>query len=346
MIIINIIMLLLFSGITFSFIWTQRSKRKIIAHLKEEVKELKSCQGFVLDAREWQDKIDCLKYEYKDRCKDEQVLEDMIAKESKTLAQIQESVKLLSDEYNFQISNLENQYSVALKGLEAKNNLAKEQIKQENKKFLTAQSDSLLKDMADITEYFEDKIQTCISEYQKYQNAFKEAKRNTDLVLEAALAQEKERNALDFSRIQLPPQDIKEIHKLHEIAEELRNAEPLNKVIWKVYYQTPTGEMIKRVLGTDIKCGIYKITHIDSGKSYIGQSVDVATRWKQHIKRGLGADPITRNKLYPAMNELGPENFTFTLLEECPKEELSKREKFWIDYYQSYDFGYNDTTGG
>jgi len=26
---------------------------------------------------------------------------------------------------------------------------------------------------------------------------------------------------------------------------------------------------------------------------YVGQSIDVAERWKQHIKRGIGADPPT-----------------------------------------------------
>lgn len=345
MIIIIIMSLLLVSSIT-GLVLTKYQKTKIIYQLQDEVKELKSCQELSMAAKEWQDKIDCLKYEYKDRCKDEEVLDEMISQESKTLAQIQNSVKILNDEYNSKMANLENQYNIALEGFEAKNNLAKEQIKQENEKFLTAQSDSLLKDMADITEYFKDKIQKCISEYEKYQDAFKEVKRNVDLALEAALAQQKEQDELNFARIQLSVQDIKEVNKLHEIASELRNAEPLNKVIWKVYYQTPTGEMIKRVLGTDTKCGIYKITHIDSGKSYIGQSVNIAERFKQHIRRGLGADPITRNKLYPAMYELGPENFTFMLLEECPKEELSVREKFWINYYKTYDFGYNDTSGG
>lgn len=73
---------------------------------------------------------------------------------------------------------------------------------------------------------------------------------------------------------------------------------------------------------------------------------NIADRWIQHVKRGLGAEPTTRNKLYPAMTEAGPENFTFELLEECPREQLNKREKFWIEYYHGQDFGYNETAGG
>lgn len=37
--------------------------------------------------------------------------------------------------------------------------------------------------------------------------------------------------------------------------------------------------------------------------------------------------------------------FTFELLEECPKEKLNEREKFWIDFYQSDKLGMNSTKG-
>ena len=50
---------------------------------------------------------------------------------------------------------------------------------------------------------------------------------------------------------------------------------------------------------------------------YVGQAANLAERWKQHIKRGLGADPITKNKLYPAMKAIGVENFSFEVIEEC-----------------------------
>ena len=64
-------------------------------------------------------------------------------------------------------------------------------------------------------------------------------------------------------------------------------------------------------------------------------------RWRQHIKRGLGAEPPTKNKLYPAMKELGPEKFIFELLEECKREDLNAREDYWQDFYHAKDFGYS-----
>lgn len=73
----------------------------------------------------------------------------------------------------------------------------------------------------------------------------------------------------------------------------------------------------------------------------MGQAVDVAARWRQHIKRGLGAETPTRNKLYPAMNSAGIENFTFELVEECAENQLDEREDFWQDFFHAKDFGYS-----
>ena len=74
---------------------------------------------------------------------------------------------------------------------------------------------------------------------------------------------------------------------------------------------------------------------------YVGQAVDLAARWKQHIKRGIGAEPPTRNKLYPAMLSIGVENFSFEIIEECSREELDAREDYWQEYFKAKEFGYS-----
>ena len=68
---------------------------------------------------------------------------------------------------------------------------------------------------------------------------------------------------------------------------------------------------------------------------------NIADRWKQHIKRGIGAEPATRNKLYPAMLAIGVENFSFEVIEECSREELDVREDYWQDYFKAKEFGYS-----
>jgi group I intron endonuclease len=73
--------------------------------------------------------------------------------------------------------------------------------------------------------------------------------------------------------------------------------------------------------------------------------VDLSTRWKDHIKAGLGIDTPS-NILYKAMAADGVENFSFEVLEECDRSELNNRETYWIDFYNTTIFGYNMTKGG
>ena len=105
----------------------------------------------------------------------------------------------------------------------------------------------------------------------------------------------------NFYKIILSQEDINEIMRLKDVSLCLRDKEPLNKIVWKVYYEKPTTDLINRVVGTGIRTGIYKITNTENNMCYVGQSVNIADRWRQHIKRGLGAETPTRNKLYPAM---------------------------------------------
>ena len=67
-------------------------------------------------------------------------------------------------------------------------------------------------------------------------------------------------------------------------------------------------------------------------------------RWKDHAKCGLGIDTPSSNKLYKAMLEDGIWNFSWELIEQCSKEELNEKEKFYINMYKSYDYGYNSNS--
>lgn len=87
-------------------------------------------------------------------------------------------------------------------------------------------------------------------------------------------------------------------------------------------------------------CGIYKITNIVLNKSYIGQSIHIEKRWKEHQWGKGSAD------LYADFQKYGIENFTFEILETCSKEELLLREKHWIAFYNTFEDGYNLNDGG
>lgn len=88
--------------------------------------------------------------------------------------------------------------------------------------------------------------------------------------------------------------------------------------------------------------GIYKITNINNNKVYIGQSNNLERRYKEHFIWKLN------NKQYidELIQDLGKENFSFEIIEECELEVLDEREKYWIKYYNSFYEGYNKTKGG
>lgn len=158
--------------------------------------------------------------------------------------------------------------------------------------------------------------------------------------IEAAKRNMQEKDQIEFHRIQIPESDLLEIERLREVIPYLRDKDTLNKVIYKIYYENPVNDLIGRVVGKK-QGGIYKITNINNGMCYVGQAVNFANRWKQHIKRGVGAEPITHNKLYPAMQKEGVENFTFEVIEECPSNKLNEREQYWQDFFGAKEFGYS-----
>lgn len=94
-------------------------------------------------------------------------------------------------------------------------------------------------------------------------------------------------------------------------------------------------------------CGIYCIENVINHKKYIGKSVNIICRWKEHKNRLYSGK--SRNKyLQNSFNKYGEENFNFYIIEECEKEILSEREKYYIVLYSTRnpEFGYNLTDGG
>lgn len=200
-------------------------------------------------------------------------------------------------------------------------------------------------------------LQDCVKELNETVNAkhdeiadlteeLDNLKSKVSSAIDAAKREQAEADEVNFYKLILSQEDLDEIEKLRSIEKYLRNTEPLNKVIWKVYYERPFNDLVGRLLSTDPASGIYKITDLSNKKAYIGQSVNLKERLRLHIKRGMGAEPPTNSILYPEMLKKGVENFTFEILEICPKAKLNDEERYWISYYETYDYGYNQTRGG
>ena len=201
--------------------------------------------------------------------------------------------------------------------------------------------DSYLKAVEEIIKGFNEDSKSKKEEIIKFQKQLEEYQSLVAAAVEAKKRQEEMETKEDFYKLQLSDKDVSEIKCLKEVSKEISYPEAVNKVIYKVYYEKPYTALIGRVLGGKDICGIYKITNTVNGKCYVGQSVNVKERWRQHIKRGVGAENATRNKLYPAMQKYGVENFTFELVEEVKPQDLDKREDYWQEYFHAIDFGYS-----
>jgi len=139
--------------------------------------------------------------------------------------------------------------------------------------------------------------------------------------------------------------DLDDIQALERVKKSLHKPRILSMLIWQTYWQPLAKNKFPIILQEKTKCGIYKITDILTNACYIGQSVDIYKRWNDHCKCGLGIDTPPGNKLYKAMQEDGLENFTFELLEECSREDLDAKERYFIQLYQAKEFGFNGNEG-
>ena len=91
---------------------------------------------------------------------------------------------------------------------------------------------------------------------------------------------------------------------------------------------------------------IYKIINKINNKIYIGKTLhSIEERWKQHCS-DYKRERCEKRPLYSAMNKYGIENFFIEEVEQCEESVLSEREKYWIEYYGSFKYGYNATIGG
>lgn len=82
-----------------------------------------------------------------------------------------------------------------------------------------------------------------------------------------------------FYMLKLEENDAEEIDELIDILPKLRNPLPLRKAIFDIYYRQAVRDLVYRVIGDRNRpSGIYKITFIDTGECYVGQSVDVGVR--------------------------------------------------------------------
>lgn len=91
--------------------------------------------------------------------------------------------------------------------------------------------------------------------------------------------------------------------------------------------------------------GIYCIENKINGKKYVGQAVDVKTRWRHH-RCLLESNKHHSKALQRAWNKYSKEAFVFYMLELCEPDQLNDLERNWIKRLNTFGCGYNMTEGG
>ena len=270
---------------------------------------------------------------------------DNLITNNNNLIQQNDKLIILKESAQEQLNNINGSISVMEKQAQEAADLfyqTKMQVATENlERALEIEAQKYQENVQSFESEYQETVAALMEQYKSLEGNVALLRAANDAAIAAAKRAEEMKNQQDYYRIQLSAADLHEIELLRQVEPYLRDKEPLNKVIWKCYYEKPTTDMIGRVIGSGTHTGIYKITEIASGKCYVGQAANLSERWKQHIKRGVGADAPTRNKLYPAMIAAGPENFTFEVVEECDRLLLDEREDYWQDYFKAKEFGYS-----
>lgn len=91
--------------------------------------------------------------------------------------------------------------------------------------------------------------------------------------------------------------------------------------------------------------GIYCIENTANGKKYIGQAVDIKSRWRTH-KCELRLGKHVNKHLQRAWKKYGESSFKFSVIEIAPVEKLDSLEIAWIKNLNTFKDGYNLTPGG
>lgn len=210
---------------------------------------------------------------------------------------------------------------------------------------LGSYADSLSDKYDEVEQYFDNEVCKIESEYTAVCEELDNIKSTRAALIEANRREELVKANPELFTLPLSPADRTDIQTLEKIKGQLNNPRILSMLIWSTFFQKPMTTLCNNILGTKVICGIYKITNLNTNLCYIGQAVDIATRWKTHCKCGLGIDTPQSNKLYKAMQEDGVWNFSWELLEECPQSRLNEKEAEYIEIYQSKDYGYNTQAG-
>jgi group I intron endonuclease len=87
------------------------------------------------------------------------------------------------------------------------------------------------------------------------------------------------------------------------------------------------------ILNNKRKCGISRLNNIITGKSYIGSSVNLASRFTNYYSRVFLENRVKKGSsiIYNSLLKYGYYNFSVDILEYCELHSLIAREQYYMD---------------
>lgn len=282
--------------------------------------------------------------------------------------QYQKRIKELQNEYNKQKEKEEKSYQTYLTSIKEQEKLCdqlvekekrlvdekitnywKERQKEEELKFQTykiTRQDEINKEAVQFELDYNTNKEYLTRDLEATRLELNDLKLKREAYIEALKAEEKRQEERAFYTISLSNENIDDIRILRSIEDKLNNKEALNKLVYDVFIKKPLNDLLLRIIGTTTYSGIYKITNLNNQRAYIGRSVDVKKRLTEHVKGAFNIATIADQEIHRVMGREGINNFSFEVLEKVEKDKLNEREKYWIDFYQTQSYGYNQNKGG
>ena len=283
-------------------------------------------------------------------------IKQAISKKRQELSQLDRDYEQKFNQYQRDTMELDSRYVQTREAYEKMDREAEIQRQKENAEIIAAAAQEREQRIAAINAQYEKEkdeakvnFQTFSDEINLRKAALTEEIKAFEARQAAIIAQfkkdEETRKQRDFYHISIDSMSVNDIAKLKSMAPSFSRPEIFYKLLYETYYKALMEELFKRVLGDNKdKGGIYKITNINDEKVYIGKTTKFIDRWRTHAKRGCNIERIA-GQIYDALFKEGLENFTWEIVEVCPKEEQTEKEKYWIEFYHSDQYGYNMKKG-
>lgn len=270
-------------------------------------------------------------------------LEDKKAQLDEAIFRAQEAYKIEVSRTNEEMANFRQQKIADQDAFFAQRDKDKQN---ELERLFAQHQDEYVKSIIELADETEEKKQEIRDEYEQVKQELTNFQNYYSSLLEPVRAISRAKDEVLFQTIQVSEEERRDIaYLLNEVLPNLQHPDILRKLIWSEFIQKPTNEMLKRT-EIDDSPGIYKITNIDNKKCYVGKSTNVKKRLQDHVKGALGISSISDQKIHREMAREGIWNFTFERLCSCEKDELSSKEKEYIAFFNSTQYGYNIASGG